>query len=107
MPAIIIWDRASICLETSHDGLADVHGFGFHASFASRAAYAANEDLKAELARKQKELADLSAQIDAGSGPEFKVARDIEMKVTTDVVQDWAFRLLGRNGAEQAHATER
>src|SRR5262245_24494607 len=46
-------------------------------------AYAANDDLKAELDKLQKELADLTGKIDAKSWPEFKVARDIELKGST------------------------
>jgi len=68
-------------------------------------AYADNDDLKAELAKLQKELADLTAQIDAKSGPEFKVTRDLEVKVSTDVVQDWASHISTPNYTATAVAT--
>jgi hypothetical protein len=68
-------------------------------------AYADNDDLKAELAKLQKELTDLTGRIDAKSGPEFKVKRDVEAKVSTDVVQHWASHISTPNYTITAVAT--
>ena len=56
-------------------------------------ARASNEDLKQELSRKQKALAELSSQIDQAIGPEFHSDRDIQLKLATNVIERWARKI--------------
>jgi hypothetical protein len=64
--------------------------FALVAAMIDGTAVASNNDLKKELLQKQKELMDLSSQIDQAVGPEFHSDRDVQLKLATDLIQNWA-----------------
>jgi len=82
-----------------------LNGFACMLFVIGRLASAANEDLKAELLKKQQQLANLTSQIDQAADAEFQIQRDVDLRLTTPVLINWGLGFSTPNFTITAAAT--